>query len=141
MPLDALDLPAVLRRIDSASTRELVWLSTPNVNFLMMSRSDEDFVIFVDESDFCPVDGMPLDGCPPAGIPIRERVSDRIFRRIALARSPRSQIECVFCLEVLTVLPEISSNLTLKKALASVGALNPDLVLSRESSDSILEEH
>src|SRR5258705_11874692 len=67
-------------------------LSTPNVNFLMMSRSDEEFRESLLMSDFCPVDGMPLVWIARLlGIPIRERGSgsdifDALRSREALNR-------------------------------------------------------
>ena len=61
MPLDALDLKSLLGRIDLAvEVGAPFLLSTPNVNFLMMSRSDTEFRESLLMSDLCPVDGMPL---------------------------------------------------------------------------------
>jgi N-acetylglucosaminyldiphosphoundecaprenol N-acetyl-beta-D-mannosaminyltransferase len=77
IPLDAVDLETVLRRVDlSVSAKAPFWLSTPNVNFLMMSRSDEEFRESLLMSDCCPADGMPLVWIARLlGIPIHERVS------------------------------------------------------------------
>ena len=61
LPIDVIDLESLLRKIDDAvSARTPFWLSTPNVNFLMMSQSDEAFRESLLMSDLCPVDGMPL---------------------------------------------------------------------------------
>jgi N-acetylglucosaminyldiphosphoundecaprenol N-acetyl-beta-D-mannosaminyltransferase len=61
IPLDALDLDALLGRIDAAMViRKPFLLSTPNVNFLMLSRADREFRESLLFSDACPIDGMPL---------------------------------------------------------------------------------
>jgi N-acetylglucosaminyldiphosphoundecaprenol N-acetyl-beta-D-mannosaminyltransferase len=61
IPLDALDLDTLLARFDVAVREQRRFLlSTPNVNFLMISRSDRVFCESLLLSDVCPVDGMPL---------------------------------------------------------------------------------
>ncbi len=77
MPLDALDLESLLQRIDLAvEVGAPFLLSTPNVNFLMMSRSDPEFRESLLMSDLCPVDGMPLVWIARLlGIPLRARLS------------------------------------------------------------------
>ena len=77
LPIDAIDLESLLRKIDTAvSTRKPFLLSTPNVNFLMISRCDERFRESLLMSDICPVDGMPLVWISRLlGIPLRQRLS------------------------------------------------------------------
>src|ERR1700738_693278 len=77
IPLDALELEALLERIDTAVRfRTPYLLSTPNVNFLMTSRSDEEFRESLLRSDLCPVDGMPLVWIARLlGVPIQRRLS------------------------------------------------------------------
>ena len=61
IPLDALNLDALLCRIGAAiASRKPFLLSTPNVNLLMLSRTDREFRESLLFSDACPIDGMPL---------------------------------------------------------------------------------
>src|SRR6516165_4692823 len=61
LPIDVVDLEGLRVKINEAvSTRRPFWLSTPNVNFLLMSQSDRDFRESLLMSDLCPVDGVPL---------------------------------------------------------------------------------
>ena len=95
LPIDALDMPMILRRIDAAAARRSPFLiSTPNLNFLVNSRSDAEFRESVLDSDLCPADGMPVVWIARLiGAPIRQRVSgsdifealkapDRLGRRL-----------------------------------------------------------
>jgi N-acetylglucosaminyldiphosphoundecaprenol N-acetyl-beta-D-mannosaminyltransferase len=77
LPLDVLDVQGLLQRIDYVvGARTPFLLSTPNVNFLMTSRSDPEFRESLLMSDLCPVDGMPLVWIARLlGIPLRERLS------------------------------------------------------------------
>ena len=77
LPLDVIDVEGLLGKIDAAvSNRTPFLLSTPNVNFLMMSQSDEGFRESMLMSDLCPVDGMPLVWVSRLlGIPLRQRLS------------------------------------------------------------------
>jgi N-acetylglucosaminyldiphosphoundecaprenol N-acetyl-beta-D-mannosaminyltransferase len=76
-PIDAIDMPSILRRIDAAAaSRTPFFISTPNLNFLVNSRSDPEFRDSVLDSDLCPADGMPIVWVARLiDIPIRERVS------------------------------------------------------------------
>jgi N-acetylglucosaminyldiphosphoundecaprenol N-acetyl-beta-D-mannosaminyltransferase len=77
LPIDAIDLAGAEKRIRAAAEAKLpCFMSTPNVNFLVNSRSDESFRRSVLASDLSVADGMPLVWV--AGlldIPIRERVA------------------------------------------------------------------
>ena len=77
LPIDALDMPMILRRIDAAAaSRSPFLISTPNLNFLVNSRSDSEFRESVLDSDLCPADGMPVVWIARLiGVPIRQRVS------------------------------------------------------------------
>src|SRR4051794_6129793 len=57
MPIDAVDLETVLGRIDAAARSKAPFLiSTPNLNFLVNSRSDAEFRESLLRSDLCPAD-------------------------------------------------------------------------------------
>jgi N-acetylglucosaminyldiphosphoundecaprenol N-acetyl-beta-D-mannosaminyltransferase len=77
LPIDAIDLAEAERRIRAAvATRLPCFMSTPNVNFLIQSRSDDAFRNAVLHSDLSVADGMPLVWLARLiGIPIRERVA------------------------------------------------------------------
>jgi N-acetylglucosaminyldiphosphoundecaprenol N-acetyl-beta-D-mannosaminyltransferase len=77
MPIDAVNMTAVLRRIDAAAANRAAFLiSTPNLNFLVNSRSDPDFRESLLDSDLCPADGLPIAWIARLlGVPIKQRVS------------------------------------------------------------------
>lgn len=77
VPIDVIDFATLRNKILAAvGAQEPFLLSTPNVNFLMLSRSDADFREALLMSDLCPADGMPLLWIARLlGVPIRERLS------------------------------------------------------------------
>jgi N-acetylglucosaminyldiphosphoundecaprenol N-acetyl-beta-D-mannosaminyltransferase len=81
LAIDALDAPAVLHRIELAATsRTQCFISTPNLYFLMRSRSDPEFRESILDSDLCPADGMPIVLIARLiGVPVIERVSGSDF--------------------------------------------------------------
>jgi N-acetylglucosaminyldiphosphoundecaprenol N-acetyl-beta-D-mannosaminyltransferase len=77
MPIDGLDRGEVVNRVMSAASagRSLL-LSTPNVNFLVVSQRDLVFRESLLRSDLCSADGMPIVWLARLlGVPIPERVS------------------------------------------------------------------
>jgi N-acetylglucosaminyldiphosphoundecaprenol N-acetyl-beta-D-mannosaminyltransferase len=90
MPIDAIDMSAALRRIEAAVDGGTpLLISTPNLNFLVNSRSDQQFRESLLDSDLCPADGMPIVWIARLmGIPIKERIAGSdIFQ--ALKRTAR----------------------------------------------------
>jgi N-acetylglucosaminyldiphosphoundecaprenol N-acetyl-beta-D-mannosaminyltransferase len=77
VPIDALDMAAILRRIEAAAASRAPFLiSTPNSNFLVQSRSDPEFRESVLDSDLSPADGMSVVWISRlVGIPIKKRIS------------------------------------------------------------------
>src|SRR5919108_186527 len=77
LPIDAVNLAGAEARIRAAAAqRSPCFLSTPNVNFLVASRSDALFRDSVIDSDLSVADGMPLVWLARlVGIPLRERVA------------------------------------------------------------------
>ncbi len=77
MPLDAIEMPAVLKRIEAAAASAAPFvLSTPNLNFLVSCRSDPEFRESLLLSDLCPTDGMPIVWIAKLmGVPIRGRIA------------------------------------------------------------------
>ena len=77
LPIDAIDLAGAERRIRAAAAARMpCFMSTPNVNFVVHSRSDDAFRNAVLHSDLSVADGMPLVWLARLmGIPLRERVA------------------------------------------------------------------
>src|SRR5262245_21812289 len=96
IPIDAIDMPEVVRRIETAAaTRSPFLISTPNVNFLIGSRHDEHFRESLLRSDLCPADGMPLVWIAKlTGVPIRKRVAGSdIFEVLKAAHDPARRLK------------------------------------------------
>jgi N-acetylglucosaminyldiphosphoundecaprenol N-acetyl-beta-D-mannosaminyltransferase len=77
VPFDALDFPTLLERIVAAVGAGTPFLiSTPNVNFVMASRSDREFRESLLLSDLCLVDGMPIVWIARLlGLPLHRRLA------------------------------------------------------------------
>lgn len=77
LPIDAIGLAEAERRIRAAADARMpCFMSTPNVNFVIASRSDDAFRNAVLHSDLSVADGMPLVWLARLmGIPLRERVA------------------------------------------------------------------
>jgi N-acetylglucosaminyldiphosphoundecaprenol N-acetyl-beta-D-mannosaminyltransferase len=85
IPIDAVDLSGVVRKIGAAMRQEAPFLiSTPNLNFLVGSQTDPEFRESLLQSDLCPVDGVPIVWISKLlGIPIQMRVAGSdIFDRL-----------------------------------------------------------
>jgi N-acetylglucosaminyldiphosphoundecaprenol N-acetyl-beta-D-mannosaminyltransferase len=77
MPIDAIEMPSLLRRIElaAASGSEFL-LSTPNLNYLVNSLLDPGFRETLLQSDVCPADGMSIVWLARLiGVPIKDRVA------------------------------------------------------------------
>ena len=77
MPVDLIDMAGVLRRIDFAADRGTrLFLSTPNLNFLVNCQSDMEFRESLLISDLCPPDGASILWLGRLlGVPLKERVA------------------------------------------------------------------
>jgi N-acetylglucosaminyldiphosphoundecaprenol N-acetyl-beta-D-mannosaminyltransferase len=77
MPIDAINLATVVKRIESAAANRAVFLiSTPNLNFLVSSLSDPEFRESLLDSGLCCSDGAPIVWIARLlGLPIKERVA------------------------------------------------------------------
>ena len=61
MPIDVIDMASVLRRIDfSATSKSTLFVSTPNLNYLVHCHLDLEFRDSMLLSDLSPADGMPI---------------------------------------------------------------------------------
>jgi N-acetylglucosaminyldiphosphoundecaprenol N-acetyl-beta-D-mannosaminyltransferase len=81
MPVDAIEMPALLRRIEAAASAGTpLFISTPNLNFLIKCRSNAIFRESLLHSDLCPSDGMPVVWISRiVGIPVKSKVSGSDF--------------------------------------------------------------
>src|ERR1700683_3215051 len=77
MPIDAVNMAAVVQKIEvAAANRSVCLISTPNLNFLVSSLSDPEFRETLLDSDLCPPDGAPIIWIARLlGLPIRERAA------------------------------------------------------------------
>jgi N-acetylglucosaminyldiphosphoundecaprenol N-acetyl-beta-D-mannosaminyltransferase len=144
IPLDALDLATLLRTLQAAIyTQAPFLLSTPNVNFLILSRSDKVFHESLLTSDLCPVDGMPLIWIARLlGIPIKGRLSGSDIFDALRSREQTGQRFNVFLFGGRENIAEIvSKNLNLEAdGMRCVGALNPGFgTIEDMSTDRILQ--
>ena len=92
LPIDAIGLAGAEQRIrDAAAARLPCFMSTPNVNFVIESRSDDAFRNAVLHSDLSVADGMPLVWLARLiGIPVRERVAGaNLFDALRARRGER----------------------------------------------------
>jgi N-acetylglucosaminyldiphosphoundecaprenol N-acetyl-beta-D-mannosaminyltransferase len=95
IPIDAVDLPAVVQRIGTALSRDTPYLiSTPNLNFLVSSQVDPEFRESLLRSDLCPVDGVPIVWISRLlGAPIHERVAGSdIFDQLKARKSQPAKV-------------------------------------------------
>jgi len=85
LPFDAVDAAETVERVRSAVVeRKPCFISTPNLNFLISSRSDAGFRDSIITSDLSIADGMPLIWVARLlGVPLRERVAgSELFERL-----------------------------------------------------------
>lgn len=90
MPIDAIEMPAVLRSIEKAAANAAPFvISTPNLNFLVTSQQDSEFRDSLLLSDLCPADGMPIVWIARlTGIPIKHRIGgSNVFEELKSRRN------------------------------------------------------
>jgi N-acetylglucosaminyldiphosphoundecaprenol N-acetyl-beta-D-mannosaminyltransferase len=144
LPLDALDLGDLLQRIDYVvNARAPFLLSTPNVNFLMMSRSNPAFRESLLMSDLCPADGMPLVWIARLmGIPLRERLSGSdIFVALRSRSSFERRLKVFMFGGAEGVAAKVRETLNQEDGgLTCVGVLNPGFgSIAEMSTDPVFE--
>lgn len=97
LPFDAVNLEqAVEKVIHAAEHRVPLFISTPNLNFLIAAQSDAAFHQSVRDSDLSLADGMPIVWLARIlGVPIRERVAGSdLFE--ALCKQDRTTVKVYF---------------------------------------------
>ena len=142
IPIDAVDLSAVVHRIGAAMLQDRPFLiSTPNLNFLVTSQSDGELRESLLRSDLCPVDGVPIVWISRLlGIPIQMRVAGSdIFDRLKLEAS--SSVK-VFLFGGPEGVAETCSNVlnSQSSGVACVGTLYPGFgSVEKMSTDAIID--
>ena len=99
MPIDAIEMPAALRRIEKAAAGAAPFvISTPNLNFLVNSQRDSEFRDSLLFSDLCPADGMPIVWIARlTGIPIKHRIAGSdIFEALKSRRNSEPPLKVFF---------------------------------------------
>lgn len=77
LPIDAVTMDEAVQQVRRAAFgNQRCFISTPNLNFVMAARADQEFRDSVLRSDLSLADGMPLVWVARLlGVPVRERVS------------------------------------------------------------------
>ena len=96
LPIDAIDLPAVLRRINFASANSTpLFLSTSNLNYLLIvMRIQIPKEVSASQSHLCPADGVPIVWLGRLlGAPIKGRVAGFHFCRDEVSLSLEQRLK------------------------------------------------
>ena len=95
MPIDAIEMPAVLRSIEiNAATAAPFVISTPNLHFLVNCHRDSEFRDSLLMSNLCPADGMPIVWIARLlGIPIKHRVAGSDIFEALKAQRPKCPLK------------------------------------------------
>jgi N-acetylglucosaminyldiphosphoundecaprenol N-acetyl-beta-D-mannosaminyltransferase len=144
LPIDVLDPPALLRRVSSAvDGATSLLISTPNVHFLIASRSNQEFRDSLLMSDLCLPDGMPIVWIARLlGIPIKQRISGSdLFDALKFERRSGSRLKVFLFGGAEGVAETVCNNLNSQDGgLECVGMLNPGFGSVGEiSSERVIE--
>jgi len=96
IPIDGIEMPALVKSIEAAAaSAEPFLISTPNLNFLASSRTDQEFRETLLLSDLCPPDGMPIIWIARLmGLPIKRRTAGSdIFEALRQRRDPQRPLK------------------------------------------------
>lgn len=99
LPFDAVTTLQAIEKIEtSISEQSACFLSTPNLNFVVASQSDEAFFDSVIESDLVVADGMPIVWVAKLlGIPLFERVAgSSLFSELSSKQNVKRKVKVFF---------------------------------------------
>jgi N-acetylglucosaminyldiphosphoundecaprenol N-acetyl-beta-D-mannosaminyltransferase len=123
---DAIDMGTTIAQIERAARlRSPFLIATPNLNFLVQSRTDQDFKETILDSDLCLADGMSVIWLARLmGLPIREKISGSDLFEIMKVDAQRLKI---FFFGGLEGVAEAAANALNSKSsrLTCVGSLYP----------------
>jgi N-acetylglucosaminyldiphosphoundecaprenol N-acetyl-beta-D-mannosaminyltransferase len=144
IPIDAVDLTAVVDKIEaSATARAVLLVSTPNINFIVSSLSDPEFRESLLNSDLCPPDGMPIIWIARLlGLPIKQRAAGADLLERLKTRPTNDRRLTIFLFGGATgVAAEAARRLNSRPCgLHCVGSLNPGFCdISEMSRDQIID--
>jgi N-acetylglucosaminyldiphosphoundecaprenol N-acetyl-beta-D-mannosaminyltransferase len=143
IPVDAIDLATVAQRIETAVTNHTSFLiSTPNLNFVVSSLSDQEFRESLLASDLCPPDGAPVIWIARLlGLPIKERAAGAdLLERLQARRSMARPIAIFLFGGATGVAAAAAQKLNAQSGgLTCVGTLDPGFCeISEMSGDDII---
>ena len=144
IPIDAINLTTVVSRIEAAAAeRAVLFISTPNLNFLVSSLSDPEFRESLLDSDLCPPDGTPIIWIARLlGLPIKERAAGADLLERLQTRDMDSRRIAVFLFGgAEDVAAEAARRLNSRSGgLNCVGSMNPGFCdISEMSHDHIID--
>lgn len=129
LPIDALDMAAVMDRIEGAATSRTPFLiSTPNLHFLVQSRVDPEFRDSVLDSDLCSADGIAIIWIARLlGLPVKARVSGSdIFEALSAPERLARQLKVFLFGGAEGVAARAAAKLSaVPSGLSCAGALDP----------------
>jgi exosortase D (VPLPA-CTERM-specific) len=145
IPVDAIELAAVLRTIDDAAAdRVPFFISTPNLNYLVNSKLDHEFRESLLASELCPPDGMGVVWIARLlGIPIKCRVAGSdIFDALRGGDSRARQLRLFLFGGSEGVVDRACIALNEKcSAVCCVGSINPGFgAIEKFGEDRILDD-
>ena len=141
LPFDQVDLDQAIEIINQAiATKRKCFLSTPNLNFIVQSKSDESFYESVIYSDLVVADGMPVIWTARLlGIPLQSRVAGSSLFEILQNRRRDKPISVFFFGGQGSAAKQAAENLNRTSVgMIACGALNPGTGSVESMSDSAI---
>ena len=144
VPIDALDMRAVLGQIETAVIGTAPFLfSTANLNFLVTSRSDPQFRELLLVSDLCTADGTPIVLMARLlGAPLQERIAGAdVFEALKNTSAPAPGLKVFLFGGERGAAAAACENINAQSGgMVCVGSYDPGFCTVEEmSSDAILE--
>jgi exosortase D (VPLPA-CTERM-specific) len=145
IPVDAIDMPAVLDAIEDAAADGVPFLiSTPNLNYLVNSKLDPEFHESLMLSELCPPDGMGVVWIAwLLGIPIKCRVAGSdIFEALKSSDSCAHHLKLFLLGGAEGVVEKACATLNERcSGLSCVGSINPGFTpIETAREDQIIDE-
>ncbi len=147
VPIDDIGMGALVDRVfNAAKSRSRLFISTPNLNFVMLGQHDPAFRRSLLESDICPVDGIGvLLLCRLLGIPITSRVAGSDLPAAIQGSTDNSStgpIRIAFMGGEPGVgeLASSAVNAGNKQRLMCVGAIDPGIINAQRQGDPLIVE-
>lgn len=147
IPVDDITMDCLVGRIAKATTsRSRLFISTPNLNFLILSQHDPEFRRSLLVSDICSVDGIGvLLLCRLLGVPIKSRVAGSDIPNAILV-SPRRIVDRPISMVFFGGGPGVGElarkavNAGDTERLICVAAIDPGVMNSKKMSDVTMLE-